>query len=623
MNLSVILLEGKKEILIDKYKNIFKVNGFEQLLSDFIDTDPSTTKKYAEWMINQFKYLMDKQSFSSMVDAMNLITDQIIIFNNISNSITKDDLTAYKETIEDYKRSGIKYFDDGQLQRLEISPKDIYSYPTIWTLQIMNKIVDDRKEIERLEISAKKESEKLYEDNRYLIIVPYSYGASCYYGAGTKWCTTKKNDDSHYRRYMSDGRLIYIIDKKSSSDLFGKMAIFQSKGGNIEVFDQQDGSRSLQFLLERFDDIKDKINEILDKRDDYYTLKNVKEGKTPKKFARLSSPYFKEFNENKVIFDFDDDLEKVLDLFDLSEEEKWEYSSIMSTYSYDNLFYDSYNSTEDLERGYILYDFNNEHLEVLKKILNILNPKLSECITEKDGSFNVENDCMSNIGTFLSELNNSFIDDIKEIYSSAKDESMKAGVIEEITKEYCDAFKDIGLEVVDKDSCFNDYEIEIDKLIEYYEENLDFFKNKSVDELLKSVVESKLSIPIYSPRELAYDVSDDEVFDDLFNKETLEKLESFLENIEEGEEFSDFNEYMKILTQVKKTYNFDNWIKLKNIPGNIQIKLESIDPEDNKIRFIVRDMDRNKSKGGYAKLSTINALINNASLFDPFFDDED
>jgi hypothetical protein len=623
MNLSVILLEGKKEILIDKYKNIFKVNGFEQLLSDFIDTDPSTTKKYAEWMINQFKYLMDKQSFSSMVDAMNLITDQIIIFNNISNSITKDDLTAYKETIEDYKRSGIKYFDDGQLQRLEISPKDIYSYPTIWTLQIMNKIVDDRKEIERLEISAKKESEKLYEDNRYLIIVPYSYGASCYYGAGTKWCTTKKNDDSHYRRYMSDGRLIYIIDKKSSSDLFGKMAIFQSKGGNIEVFDQQDGSRSLQFLLERFDDIKDKINEILDKRDDYYTLKNVKEGKTPKKFARLSSPYFKEFNENKVIFDFDDDLEKVLDLFDLSEEEKWEYSSIMSTYSYDNLFYDSYNSTEDLERGYILYDFNNEHLEVLKKILNILNPKLSECITEKDGSFNVENDCMSNIGTFLSELNNSFIDDIKEIYSSAKDESMKAGVIEEITKEYCDAFKDIGLEVVDKDSCFNDYEIEIDKLIEYYEENLDFFKNKSVDELLKSVVESKLSIPIYSPRELAYEVSDDEVFDDLFNKETLEKLESFLENIEEGEEFSDFNEYMKILTQVKKTYNFDNWIKLKNIPGNIQIKLESIDPEDNKIRFIVRDMDRNKSKGGYAKLSTINALINNASLFDPFFDDED
>jgi len=51
--------------------------------------------------------------------------------------------------------------------------------------------------------------------------------------------------------------------------------------------------------------------------------------------------------------------------------------------------------------------------------------------------------------------------------------------------------------------------------------------------------------------------------------------------------------------------------------------LESIDPEDNKIRFIVRDIDRNKSKGGYAKLSTINALINNASLFDPFFDDED
>lgn len=623
MDLSVILLEGKKETLIDKYKNLYRVDNFEQLLSDFIDSDPSVTKKYSEWMINQFKYLMDNQSFSSMVDAMDLISDQVKIFDKLNISISENDLKSFKEVIENYRKSGIKYFDEGQLQRLTISPKDINSYPNIWTLQIMSKTINERKEREKESLEAKKESEKLFENNRYLIIAPYSHKASCYYGAGTKWCTTKRDDTSHFERYMRDGRLIYIIDKKSSSDLFGKMAIFQSKGGNIEVYDQRDDLRSYQFLLERFSDIENEIKEILGSRDDYFTLKKVKDGKIPKKFAKLSSPFFKEFSGDKVVLDFEGDIEKILELFDLNEDETWVYSSIFSTYGYDNLFYDSYNSSEDLKEGYILYNFNNKHLEVLKNILDILNPKLSECITDKDGSLEIDRECYSEIGSFLSDLDNTYIDDIREIYSTAKDESMQSGVKKEIMSEYCNAFKEIGLEVVDDSNCFYDYEIDIDKLIEYYEENLDFFKNKSVDELLKSVIESKLSIPIYDPMELAYEVSDDDVFNDLFNSETLEKLESFLDSIEEGEEFTDFEEYMKVLTQIKDNYGFDKWIKLNGIPGDVSIKLVSVDNEDNRVKFQVIDRDKNKSKVGYAKLNTINALINNASMFDPFFDDED
>lgn len=623
MDLSVILLEGKKETLIDKYKNLYRVDNFEQLLSDFIDSDPSVTKKYSEWMINQFKNLMDFHSFSNMVTAMDFISDQVKIFDTLNTSISENDLKSFKEAIENYKKSGIKYFDEGQLQRLTISPKDINSYPDIYTLQIMSKTINERKEIEKEKIEAKKESEKLFENNRYLIITPYSHKASCYYGAGTKWCTTKKEDTSHFERYMSDGRLIYIIDKKSSSDLFGKMAIFQSKNGNIEVYDQRDDLRSYQFLLERFSDIENEIKEILGSRDDYFTLKKVKDGKIPKKFAKLSSPFFKEFSGDKVVLDFEGDIEKILELFDLNEEETWVYSSIFSTYGHDNLFYDSYNSSEDLKEGYILYNFDNKHLEVLKNILDILNPKISKCITDKDGSFEIDGECYSEIGSFLSDLDNTYIDDIREIYSTAKDESMQSGVKKEIMSEYCDAFKEIGLEIVDDSNCFYNYEIEIDKLIEYYEENLDFLKNKSVDELLKSVVESKLSIPIYNPIELAYEVSDDAVFNDLFNSDTLEKLKSFLESIEEGEEFTDFEEYMKVLTQIKDNYGFDKWIKLNGISGDIRIKLISVDSEDNRVKFQVIDRDKNKSKGGYAKLNTINALINNASMFDPFFDDED
>jgi uncharacterized protein YutD len=48
MSLLNVLLEGKKENLIDKYKDSINVEDFETLLSDLIDKDPSATKKYSE-----------------------------------------------------------------------------------------------------------------------------------------------------------------------------------------------------------------------------------------------------------------------------------------------------------------------------------------------------------------------------------------------------------------------------------------------------------------------------------------------------------------------------------------------------------------------------------------------
>jgi hypothetical protein len=42
------------------------------------------------------------------------------------------------------------------------------------------------------------EYEKIYQTKDFLMVVPFTHAASCKYGANTKWCTTKKNDDEFF-----------------------------------------------------------------------------------------------------------------------------------------------------------------------------------------------------------------------------------------------------------------------------------------------------------------------------------------------------------------------------------------------------------------------------------------
>jgi hypothetical protein len=188
-------------------------------LSDFIEKDPSSTKKYSEWMVKELIRLWNSPGYTnnSLVDLMNFMGDEIKTFHELSNSITDKDVEYFLKQIDGSKSRGINYFESPSKQdRVKRSPKDIYAYPTIWVVQLMNNSINERKRLQQEEEEAKKDVEKIYEDSRFLIVQPFSHKASCYYGANTKWCTTTKNDTSYFNRYTRDGRLYYIVDKEAT-----------------------------------------------------------------------------------------------------------------------------------------------------------------------------------------------------------------------------------------------------------------------------------------------------------------------------------------------------------------------------------------------------------------------
>ena len=97
---------------------------------------------------------------------------------------------------------------DTQNQRLKI--KDLNQYKN---LEQLFDTLQELGQTARRTVEISDEVDRIYEDNRFVVVVPKTHKSSCYYGAGTKWCTASKDTDSHFSNYKSSGELYYIIDK--------------------------------------------------------------------------------------------------------------------------------------------------------------------------------------------------------------------------------------------------------------------------------------------------------------------------------------------------------------------------------------------------------------------------
>lgn len=107
----------------------------------------------------------------------------------------------------------------------------------------------------------KSEYKKIYDDENYLLVVPLTHTASCKYGANTKWCTTKRDDDSDFEEHITMGVLAYLIIKnpniynQMSSQKYG---LYRGNGYELKdliVYDELNNEHlnGVRFLKNEFD----------------------------------------------------------------------------------------------------------------------------------------------------------------------------------------------------------------------------------------------------------------------------------------------------------------------------------------------------------------------------------
>ena len=166
-----------------------------------------------EWMLNAPEKFLDNSLIHNTIDSLK---DNIKVFHekqNIPNAFRFKDLNDYIRK-GDKKAWPLDFIDDVKAARNMVS-------------------ASQAKKI-------KKQGVKLYNDDRWLIIIPLSHDASCYYGGGTRWCTTTKDNDSYYKRYKESGELYYIIDKKGDKDDDLHKVALNFSSAPVELFNAPD-----------------------------------------------------------------------------------------------------------------------------------------------------------------------------------------------------------------------------------------------------------------------------------------------------------------------------------------------------------------------------------------------
>lgn len=173
------------DIVRQKYYSDIPENDFWKI----VRADPTSLQgkrigKYSKWLFRIYR---------DMVESV------------LKKRFVKEDLTKATEYLKDFDR---------YKNRLSMSQRDINSYDSLSDLYLAIKSFrDTEKPITSRDI--KSGAEKVYEDERWLVLIPHTKEASCLYGANTQWCTAARKDNI-FDEYARSGNLYINIDKKNN-----------------------------------------------------------------------------------------------------------------------------------------------------------------------------------------------------------------------------------------------------------------------------------------------------------------------------------------------------------------------------------------------------------------------
>ncbi len=183
-----LLNEATLNDIYQKYYSDIDKDTFQELISadpTYNPQKPQKMGKFGKWIISRYK----------------------------QNKLKREDLYRIRDVLSAFVRYN---------NRLEV--KDINKYPNEQSVyQAVRGFMEDPSQAasksEEIRNLKHNEAKHVYEDDEWLVVVPLTEKASCYYGKGTRWCTAADNSHNMFNRYNEDGPL-YINIRKSDGAKF-------------------------------------------------------------------------------------------------------------------------------------------------------------------------------------------------------------------------------------------------------------------------------------------------------------------------------------------------------------------------------------------------------------------
>ena len=173
----LILEAATVQDIYQKYYSNIPQDIFQEIISadpTYNPQKPQKMGKFGKWLLGI--YLKGNLKTEDLYKA----TQYLSIFVKFNGKIQQKDIMKYKSLPELY--TVVEPF---------ISNPD----------QAASKSEEVRK--------IKEGAEKVYEDEKWMVIVPHTQEASCYYGKGTQWCTAATDSGNYFDNYNAEG-LLYI-----------------------------------------------------------------------------------------------------------------------------------------------------------------------------------------------------------------------------------------------------------------------------------------------------------------------------------------------------------------------------------------------------------------------------
>lgn len=133
--------------------------NLESVLEHFVNSDPSNNQKYLLWMVKRYI----EEPFTSPIDIASLA----MRFDINSPRITRELIDSLKS--ED------SFFDDNLDRKILSSPKNIDSYDDLIVLERFMDEVESIMTRKDKEKELKKDIDRVYEDDNWVIIRPKSH----------------------------------------------------------------------------------------------------------------------------------------------------------------------------------------------------------------------------------------------------------------------------------------------------------------------------------------------------------------------------------------------------------------------------------------------------------------
>ena len=218
MNLSQVLLESRKDDFLRMFRDKFSDEQLKKVFS--LSRQLAPNQKFLTFLGN----VVPTENFDESLSKAEKVVEKFI---------------KYQQALETR--------DINQFKSLE---------------EIITAINNHENKVRRT-VKSVDGADVVYEDDRFTVVTPQTHKASCYYGAGTKWCTASMNGTSHFDNYNVDGKLFYILDKKAkSNDKYYRVALLQKYDGDKTFYDAPDKSFKDGWILgtPEYDEIQNAID---------------------------------------------------------------------------------------------------------------------------------------------------------------------------------------------------------------------------------------------------------------------------------------------------------------------------------------------------------------------------